>query len=168
MKPRHFPSLIEKCRERLEGWSSHTLSFSGRVELIKITIHGIVSYWVHSCHLPISFCRNLDKLCSNFLWKGKMHARSWRSICKTKSEGGIGLRSFQDVNKASSCKRLWNYCTSNTIWVEWMRLHYKKQYSIWVEWMSLFWCFASLVFTCVSTCVGFMFLYFMYSHFFYT
>jgi len=46
LKHRHFSSLIDKCKEKLEGWRSHTLSFPGRIELIRSVIHGIVFYWI--------------------------------------------------------------------------------------------------------------------------
>ena len=36
----------------------------------------------------------------------------------------MGLRSFHNVNKASSCKRFRNHSTSNAVWAKWMRLHY--------------------------------------------
>ena len=71
LKPINFSSLIGKCREKLEGWSSKTLSFSDRIELIKSVIHGIVSYWVQSYQLPVSTCRALDRLSANFYGKGK-------------------------------------------------------------------------------------------------
>ena len=130
LKHRHFSSLIDKCKEKLKDWKSQTLSFPGRVELIRSVIHGIVSYWIQSYQLPASVCRELDSMYANFLWKGKMHAWSWKSICKPRSEGGMGLRSFQVVNKTFACKRFWTYCATDTIWAKWMRMHYKKLYSI--------------------------------------
>ena len=133
LKPMHYSSLIDKCRERLEGWSGQTLSFSCRTELLKTVIQGIASYWIHSYKLPPSVCRELDKLCANFLWKGRVHAWRWSAICKPKSERGRGrgrLRSFQDINKVAICKRFWIYCNNETIWASRMKQHYKKHYTI--------------------------------------
>jgi len=56
LKPRHFSSLINKFRSKLEGWSMHTLSFSGRVKLTKSVIYGIIGYWIQSFNFPISEC----------------------------------------------------------------------------------------------------------------
>ena len=44
LKPRHYSSLIDKCRGRLEGWGSQILSFPGRIELVKAMLHGIFGY----------------------------------------------------------------------------------------------------------------------------
>ena len=81
LKPRHFSSLIDKCKSKLEGWSMHTLSFSSKVELIKSVIHGIIGYWIQIFHFPESICNELDRKCANFLWKGKMHTWKLESLC---------------------------------------------------------------------------------------
>ena len=70
-------------------------------------------------------------MCAIFLWKGKLHAWKWDSVCRPKSGGGVGLRKANDVNKAAQLKRFWNYCTSNSIWASWLREHYSKGKSIW-------------------------------------
>jgi len=63
-KPRHFSSLIDKRGQRMEGWSSSTLSFSARAELIRSVIHCTISYWIRSFHFPVSVCNPLEKLCA--------------------------------------------------------------------------------------------------------
>ena len=115
-KTRHFSSLIDKCRSKLEGWSMHTLSFSGRVELIKSVIQGIIAYWVQSFNFPVSICNELDKLCANFMGKGRLHAWKCDAICRPKSEGGMGLRRTREISQVATLKRLWNYCTSSSVW----------------------------------------------------
>ena len=130
LKSRHFSSLIDKCRIKLKGWTL-TLSFSGRIELIKSVMLGIISYWIQSFHFPVSIYNELDRLCANFLWKGQMHAWKWEYICWPKTEGGVGLRRIQDINQAARSKILWNFCTSNSIWANWMKDHYLKGKRIW-------------------------------------
>jgi len=44
LKTRHFSVLLDKCKGRMESWAAQTLSFAGRIELIKIVIHYIVAY----------------------------------------------------------------------------------------------------------------------------
>jgi len=41
-KPRHFAPLIDKVRSRMEGWQLSSLSFAGRVELVKCALHNVV------------------------------------------------------------------------------------------------------------------------------
>jgi len=43
------------------------------------------------------------------------------------------LRRIQDINHASSLKRLWDCCTSTSIWANWMKEHYLKGNSKWEE-----------------------------------
>ena len=38
--PSDLSPLIDKCKSRMDGWSPHTLSFTGRVQLVKSVIHG--------------------------------------------------------------------------------------------------------------------------------
>jgi len=87
--------------------------------LIISVIHGIVGYWIQSFYFPVSVCKQLDKLCANVLWKGQMHAWNWSSIYQPKSEE-VGLRRIHDINQAASLTRLWNLCSSNSIWPSWM------------------------------------------------
>jgi len=41
LKARHYSVLLDKCRMKIEGWAAHTLSFAGRIELIKTVLHGM-------------------------------------------------------------------------------------------------------------------------------
>ena len=84
----------------------HALSFSGRVELIKTVIHGIIGYWIQSFYFPATISNELDKMCANFLWKGKMHTWKWDSLRKPKFEQGVGLRKTKYINYTAKLKRL--------------------------------------------------------------
>jgi len=50
----NYSSLVDRCREKNEGWMAATLSFAGRVELIKTVLTGNVQYWIQSFKLPSS------------------------------------------------------------------------------------------------------------------
>jgi len=43
-KPRHFSSLIDKMRTRIDGWMVKSLSAAGRAELIRSVLHNILAY----------------------------------------------------------------------------------------------------------------------------
>jgi len=90
-KARHYTSLVDRCRERIEGWMSTTLSFSGRVELIKTVTLGTLQYWLQSFKFPVSTIKTIESTSANF-WRNKMHAWSWETLCKPKSEGGLAIR----------------------------------------------------------------------------
>ena len=52
-KARNYSSLIDKCKSKLEGWSSYTLSFAGRVQLVRSVIQRYLIYWVQSYKFPL-------------------------------------------------------------------------------------------------------------------
>lgn len=59
--------------------------------------------------LPESCLKEIEKLCSAFLWSGPelktTKAKvSWRDICFPKNEGGLGLRPLKEINKVYSLK----------------------------------------------------------------
>ena len=73
---RGYSSLIDKCKARLDNWSSKTLSFAWRVQLVKSVIHSYLIYWLQSYKFPLSVIRTLEKLMANFIWMNKMHTCS--------------------------------------------------------------------------------------------
>jgi len=65
--------------------------------------------------MPLSVTKKLERISSNFLWNNKMPAWSWAGICKTKKEGGLGIRRISDINAASGIKLYWRLCTSQSL-----------------------------------------------------
>jgi len=96
-----------------------------------MVLHGLIGYWIHSFNFPVSICKELDRMCANFVWKGRLHAWKWESLCRPIPEGGMWLTKTQDINQTSAIKRLWNCWTSGSIWAEWMRAHYLKRNDLW-------------------------------------
>jgi len=125
----------------MERWASQTLSFAGRVELIKSVLHGMATYWLLSFKMPVSVCKELEKLFANFLWHGKLHAYSWSELCKPKKEGGVGIRRITDVNNAAGLKLFWRLNTSQSLRASWMKERYCKGYSMWEAPISGSWKF---------------------------
>jgi len=127
IKARHFTPLIDKCRSKVEGWMLQKLSMAGRAELIKSVLHNTLSYWALSFKFPNSVIKEFERLFSKFSWNDKMHAWNWMDICKTKKEGGLGIRRLSDINYASGIRLFWRLCTSNTLWANWMVSNYLPQ-----------------------------------------
>jgi hypothetical protein len=111
----HFLPLLDKLRSKIEGWMVHSLNFAERVELIKSVISGITSYWYMSYNLPQSIMKEIERICANFLWKGKVHSLSWENICKPKKEGGLGLRPIKELCQSAGMKRIWRLLTENSL-----------------------------------------------------
>ncbi|CAN1148252.1 Putative ribonuclease H protein At1g65750 [Linum perenne] len=60
---------------------------------------------MQTAFLPVSLCKKIDRKIRNFIWGSaegvkRIHNVNWDTICKPKSQGGLGLRSARDLNKA--------------------------------------------------------------------
>ena len=54
LKDRDYPTLIDECRAKMEGWQGKTLSFPCRVELIRCVMDNTLTYWHQSYKFPAS------------------------------------------------------------------------------------------------------------------
>ena len=118
--------MIDIFRMKVEGWMAKLLSFAGRVELVKTVLLSYLSYWVQSYKVSCTISNELERISSNFVWNGKIHAWSWNSMCKPKREGGLELRRVQDIANAAGIKLVWRLFTSNSLWAKWMNEKYVK------------------------------------------
>lgn len=64
--------LLHQIKLKFSSWSVKTLSFSGRLLLIKTMISGITTFWCSSFILPKACIKRINFLCSMFLWKGNI------------------------------------------------------------------------------------------------
>ncbi|XP_039023969.1 cyclin-D1-1-like [Hibiscus syriacus] len=99
--------LTESIKARLHHWSTKSLSYAGRLELIRAVIFSINNYWCRQLFLPYSVLKRVEQLCSRFFWKGADKTTSgarvvWQNICSLKSEGGLGIKDLKTCYKAYS------------------------------------------------------------------
>ena len=119
--------LLHQIKTRFSSWSVKSLSFSGRLLLIKTVISGINNFWCSAFVLPKACVKRINSLCSIFLWKcnleGHHSARvSWETVVLTKRQGGLGIKDLLTWNKA---------CTLRLVCM----LFFKPQ-SVWVQWFK--------------------------------
>lgn len=79
-----FSNLVDRMRDRLQGWKSRTLTFAGRLTLIK-SVTTAISNHVCSCFkIPQSV--KMEGLKPHFLWssgeRDKTHMVSWSRVCR--------------------------------------------------------------------------------------
>nr|GFB81850.1 hypothetical protein [Tanacetum cinerariifolium] len=95
--------LIDKARKRILDWKNKSLSFAGRLQLIKSVIS--------------------SKLMRDFLWNFGVFKRgksliNWNSVCMMKVKGGLGIKSLYSWNIALMSKHIWNVITNKeSLWV---------------------------------------------------
>ncbi|XP_013645955.2 uncharacterized protein LOC125594385 [Brassica napus] len=119
--------LLHQIKTRFSSWSTKTLSFSGRLMLIKTVIAGITTFWCSSFVLPKACVVKINSMCSAFLWKGNLDAHStarvaWTTVCKPKEEGGLGVKDLLTWNKACCLRLIWLlFFRPDSVWVSWFK-----------------------------------------------
>lgn len=135
LKVSEYSPLLEKIKGRFLSWVVNSLSFAGRLQLIASVITGTVVFWMSTFKLPKSCIREIESLCSRFLWSGGIENHhkakvAWSRVCLPKSEGGLGLRRFSEWNTSLSLKFiLLLFSKSGSLWVAWHRHHHLSSLS---------------------------------------
>lgn len=130
--------FLDRITAKLHSWTVKYLSFAGKVRLIYSIIYGMVNFWSSVFVLPKRFYARVDSLCSAFLWKNSTSSAagarvSWTDICKSKKEGGLGLRKLEDFEMVFRLKRLWQFFScSGSLWVPWLSNNTFGGRSIWL------------------------------------
>lgn len=131
-----YNPLVERVRTRLTSWTARHLSIAGRLQLVASVIHSLVNFWMSVFRLPKQCIKEIDQLCSAFVWFGpELNSNkakvAWSHVCKPKKEGGLGLRSLEEMNKVSTLKLVWKIISSDSLWVRWIRRYLIRKGSFW-------------------------------------
>ncbi|KAG7585557.1 Reverse transcriptase domain [Arabidopsis thaliana x Arabidopsis arenosa] len=125
-----YAPLVNKIKGKFNSWAVKSLSYAGRLQLIATVITGTVVFWISTFKIPRGCIREIESLCSRFLWSGgteNSHKANvaWSKVCLPKSEGGLGLRRFTEWNTTLSLKLIWLlFSNSGSLWVAWHRYHH--------------------------------------------
>ena len=103
--------LVYRFSARLNHWSSRSLSYAGRLQLISSVLFSLQNYWASLFILPSRIYKTLEQIMSRFLWSGsamESHKSrvAWHDLTRPKREGGLGLRRITDWNKAAILKHV--------------------------------------------------------------
>ena len=129
--------LLDKIMARIQSWTSRSLSYAGRLQLIASVLYSIQMYWCSMFIIPKYTISKIEQIFSSFLWSGKLgnaHRAKirWKSVCLPKEEGGLGLRRVKDSNDANVMKHICNlFYRKDSLWMAWVRRLYLRQGSLW-------------------------------------
>ncbi|XP_061350001.1 uncharacterized protein LOC133295218 [Gastrolobium bilobum] len=133
----HYDPMIARITALIHGWNRKTLSYAGRLDLVRAVIQGIANFWLGNFPLPLSVIHRINASCRNFLWgktdEGKKRPLvSWSIVCSPKEEGGLGLFCLKTWNNALLTRTLWDFhIKKDSLWVKWIQHYYFKDQSFW-------------------------------------
>ncbi|KAL9243905.1 hypothetical protein vseg_017742 [Gypsophila vaccaria] len=125
--------LIEKICNRIHTSGARTLSYAGRVVLVKVVLTSLHSYWASTFVLPKGVIIRIEAICRNYLWDSSAYYKhppmvSWSNVCRPKEEGGLGIKCQQTSNIEMVGKLVhWVAKRRYSLWVKWVYTNYIKE-----------------------------------------
>ena len=117
-----YQFIIDKIRNKIEGWQTRYLSVARRVTLIKSITNTIPIYSMQTTLLLEKTCKEIDRLNRSFFWANSTHHRdchtiSWEVITKPKEAGGLGIVTTRHRNLALLMNQAWHLWTNpDSLW----------------------------------------------------
>lgn len=61
---------------------------------------------------------------------------SWDDVCKTKGEGGLGIKKLEDITKSTAIKLLWRFIQGESLWAKWIQNKNCNNINFWTALMN--------------------------------
>ncbi|GJW92737.1 putative RNA-directed DNA polymerase, eukaryota, reverse transcriptase zinc-binding domain protein [Tanacetum coccineum] len=105
----NWKPVIDKFHNRLSYWKARSLSFGGRLTLLKSVLVALGTYYFSLFKAPKCVISYLEKLRRNFFWGGyvdnkKLAWVAWKQVCSSKDYDGLGIGSLLASNLAMLTK----------------------------------------------------------------
>ncbi|KAL4312348.1 hypothetical protein GQ457_01G050470 [Hibiscus cannabinus] len=113
--------IVEKFNGRLASWKSATLSFGGRLVLLKSVLSSLPIYFMSIFRMPVAVYQKLSSIMANFLWGGSLDRRrihwvKWSDVCLPIDNGGLGIVDLNIQNRALLGKWIWKFANEKGVW----------------------------------------------------
>ncbi|GJR77131.1 putative RNA-directed DNA polymerase, partial [Tanacetum coccineum] len=102
--------LVDKFQKMLSKWKSKSLSFGGRLTLVKSVLGSLGVYYFSTFKAPISIINKLECIRRKFFWGGSSDEKkiAWINWDKaTSSISNVGIGTLKSSNQAMLCKWWW-------------------------------------------------------------
>jgi hypothetical protein len=115
--------VIEVLQRRVHSWQNRFVSLGRRVILINSVLAAIPVYYLSFMKMSVKVLRKIVSIQRKFLWggssnKSKIAWVKWVDVCRSKEDGGLGIRNIRLVNIALLTKWRWRLLTSqDSLWI---------------------------------------------------
>ncbi|KAK2654916.1 hypothetical protein Ddye_007968 [Dipteronia dyeriana] len=104
-KRRWLIPWADKIKSKLESWKGFSLSMAGRLCLIDSVITGSFLHFFQVYRWPSSLLKDLNVAIQDFFWTGSIDGHksvqvAWKSCCRPKDGGGLGVKDLGILNNA--------------------------------------------------------------------
>ncbi|GKD67130.1 putative RNA-directed DNA polymerase, partial [Tanacetum coccineum] len=114
-------TVEEIFKNRLSDWKAKTMSFGGRLTLVKSVLGSLPLYYFSMFRVPLSVIKNLEKIRKKIFWGGEGKNLSWvkwDSVLTSFGEGGLNIGSLRAKNLALLGKWWWRFRREGgSLWV---------------------------------------------------
>lgn len=102
-----YAILVDNLTEKVNAWPRHTLSYAGKLELIRSVLQGVECFLLSILPLPVNIIDRIYGICRNFFWSSKHPPIAWNIVWKPKEDRGLRLKNLVAWNNALIAKTLW-------------------------------------------------------------
>ncbi|KAJ0535651.1 hypothetical protein HanIR_Chr09g0432941 [Helianthus annuus] len=106
---KNWELVIQKFKNKPNNWKAKTLSFGGRLTLVKSVLTSLPLYFLAMFEAPTKVIKSLDGIRRKFLWgdglsNNKNSWVRWEKILKPKNKGGLGVNCLKTLNMSLLAK----------------------------------------------------------------
>lgn len=130
---KHWQPVIDRFQDKLSQWKTKSLSFGGRLALIKSILSNLPTYFMSLFVAPAGVIEKLERIRRRFLWGGsvdhaKIHWVSWDKVIASKETGELGVGSLNVFNTTLIVKWWWRFRKDpGSIWAKLITSMHKLQ-----------------------------------------
>lgn len=116
-----YDFVLDKLKSKLNGYKANKISHAGRLVLIKSVLAALHVYYMSNILFSKKMLAKMNAVIRDFWWTGvqeenqkkPLYLKAWAEICKSKKEGGLGIRNLEAINKAILVNYAWKIVTTN-------------------------------------------------------
>lgn len=71
LRSSYYSSLVDAIRLKISSWPRQSLSYAGKVELIRSVVQGVECFWLAILPVPSNIIDKIYAICRNFIWETK-------------------------------------------------------------------------------------------------